>query len=99
LYWDLNHLYIKPETHLLFILLAIALFVLLPVIFYKKYSKNTNYFGLSTYSCSFDWAATLIANTDSYQQSNYSNDTTVLQTTTFISGSEKKKGSTTYDRY
>jgi hypothetical protein len=33
--WDLNHLYIKPETHLLFILLAIALFVLLPVIFYK----------------------------------------------------------------
>jgi hypothetical protein len=41
----------------------------------------------------------LIANTDSYQQSNYSNDTTVLQTTTFISGSEKKKGSTTYDRY
>jgi competence protein ComEC len=40
--------YIKPETHLLFILLAIALFVLLPVILQKKF-KNTNYFGLSTY--------------------------------------------------
>jgi hypothetical protein len=40
--------YIKPETHLLFILLAIALFVLLPVIFTKNILK-TNYFGLSTY--------------------------------------------------
>jgi competence protein ComEC len=32
--------YIKPETHLLFILLAIALFVLLPVIFTKNILKT-----------------------------------------------------------
>jgi hypothetical protein len=40
-------------------------------------------------------AATLIANTDSYQQNNY-HDTTVLQNPTFISGSARKiKGLTT----
>jgi uncharacterized membrane protein YjdF len=64
--------YIKPETHLLFILLAIALFVLLPVIFTKKYSKNKLLRFKHLFPVLLIGAATLIANTDSYQQSNYS---------------------------
>jgi competence protein ComEC len=95
--------YIKPETHLLFILLAIALFVFTICYFLQKnILKNTNYFGLSTYFLFFlIGAATLIANTDSYQQSNYSHDNTVFTKPQLLSlvVREKLKGSTTNDRY
>jgi hypothetical protein len=60
--------YIKPETHLLFILLAIALFVLLLLFFTKIFLKHKLRFK-HLFPVLLIGAATLIAN-NSYQQSN-----------------------------
>jgi competence protein ComEC len=95
--------YIKPDPAILFGLLAAALILFGTTYFLQKtILKNTIYFGLSTYLLSLlTGAATLIVHTDSYQQSNYTHDSSVFEKPQLLSlvVREKLKGSNSNDRY
>lgn len=95
--------YIKPAPAILFGLLAIV-FLLFCTSYYlqKNILKNTIYFGLSTYLLSFlIGAATLIVHTESYQQSNYTNDNSVYEKPQLLTLVIREKLKTTQfnDRY
>ncbi|CAM2837042.1 ComEC/Rec2 family competence protein [Flavobacterium frigoris] len=95
--------YIKPAPAFLFGLLAITLLLFCTSYYLQKnILKNTIYFGLSSYLLSFlIGGATLIVHTDSYQQSNYTHNSSVFEKPQFVSlvVREKLKGSHFSDRY
>jgi competence protein ComEC len=95
--------YIKPDPAILFGLLSAALLLFGTTYFLQKTTlKTTICFGLSTYLLSLlTGAATLIVHTDSYQQSNYTHDSSVFEKPQLLSlvVREKLKGSNSNDRY
>jgi competence protein ComEC len=95
--------YLKPDPAILFGLLSAALLLFGTTYFLQKtILKNTICFGLSTYLLSLlTGAATLIVHTDSYQQSNYTHDSSVFEKPQLLSlvVREKLKGNNSNDRY
>lgn len=95
--------YINPDPAIVFGLFAAALLFFVTSYFLQKnILKETMCFGLSTYLLSFlIGAVTLLVHTDSYQQNNYSHNSSVFQKQQLLSlvVREKLKGSNSNDRY